>query len=94
MAEDGRPRADEDGWLEADQPGRPFKAQIRERPRSVLGAIALALLIVGVVVAASARSVSTTRPGQSPKPQGSAAWFQPLHYVTSSTSLILPMEWC
>jgi photosystem II stability/assembly factor-like uncharacterized protein len=83
MADDGRPRADEEGWLEADQPGRPFSAQIRERRRSVVGTLALALLVIGVIVAASARSVATTRPAPSPKPQGSSVWFQPLHYVTS-----------
>ena len=83
MAEHDRPRTDEGGWLEADQPGRPFRAQIRERRRSVVGALALALLVVGVIVVAGPRSVATTRPAQSLSPQGSSGWFQPLHYVTS-----------
>jgi hypothetical protein len=76
MAEHDRPRTDEDSWLEADQPGRPFRVQIREHRRSVVGALALALLVVGVIVVAAPRS---------PVPQGSSVWFQPLRYVTSAT---------
>jgi photosystem II stability/assembly factor-like uncharacterized protein len=68
MAEDGRPPTDDEGWLEADQPGRPFAAQVRERRRSVVRALALALLVVAVIVVAAGRA--SVHPHLAAKPGG------------------------
>lgn len=69
MAEDGRPPKDEEGWLEADQPGRPFMAQISEHRRSVVGALALALVVVVVTVVAA--GLAYLHPNLTAKPGGS-----------------------
>jgi len=73
MAEDGPPLADEEGWLEADQPGRPFIAQISERRTWLLSALALVVIVVSVIVVAGPRLVATTRPAPLPKPQASSS---------------------
>jgi hypothetical protein len=83
MAEDGPPRTDEDGWLEADQPRRPLRAQLRGRGRSGVGALALVLIVIGVVVVAGPRPLATRRAQPSPAPQGNSDWMHPLRYVTS-----------
>lgn len=82
MAEDAPPSPDED-WLEADQPGRPFGAQIHERRRSIAGAAALALLGASVIAVAGLNPVAMRSLRSSPTPPGASGWMQPLRYVTS-----------
>lgn len=84
MAKDGRPHQDEEGWIEAGQSAGPLREQIRDRWRSVLGTLALALLVVGAIIVAGPRAPITTRGAASPAPQGSSPWYQPLRYVTSA----------
>jgi hypothetical protein len=65
-----RPRPSEDEWLRADQPDAPLTALFQQRRRLVLGALALALLLVVIMVGRPATPLAKPAPTGSSSPTG------------------------
>lgn len=65
-----RPRPSEDEWLRADQPEAPLTALFQQRRRLVLGALALALLLVVIMVGRPAVPLAKPATMRSPSPNG------------------------